>query len=99
VKTAIRWAKAHATEYHGDANRIALIGYSAGGHVVCLAALAEAPVEDVVLTYVRFSAAKGMRIVNAKGIRFVNCSISVRSGPAISVSHAEVTGLDFVSGR
>jgi acetyl esterase/lipase len=38
VKTAIRWSKAHAAEYHGDPNRIALIGYSAGGHLVCLAA-------------------------------------------------------------
>jgi len=38
VQTAIRWAKAHAAEYKGDPNRIALLGYSAGGHLVCLAA-------------------------------------------------------------
>jgi acetyl esterase/lipase len=37
LKTAIRWAKAHAAEYKGDPNRIALMGYSAGGHMVCLA--------------------------------------------------------------
>lgn len=35
--TAIRWAKAHAAEYKGDPDRIALIGYSAGGQLVCLA--------------------------------------------------------------
>jgi acetyl esterase/lipase len=38
VQTAIRWVKAHAAEYKGDPNRIALVGYSAGGQLVCLAA-------------------------------------------------------------
>ena len=38
VQTAIRWVKAHAAEYQGDARRIALFGHSAGGHLVCLAA-------------------------------------------------------------
>ncbi|HWA27762.1 MAG TPA: alpha/beta hydrolase [Lacunisphaera sp.] len=38
VLTAIRWAKAHAAEFSGDPNRIALFGHSAGGHLVCLAA-------------------------------------------------------------
>jgi alpha-L-fucosidase 2 len=38
VQTAIRWAKAHASEYRGDPRRIALFGHSAGGHLVCLAA-------------------------------------------------------------
>lgn len=37
VQTAIRWVKAHATEFKGDPNRIALLGYSAGGHLVMLA--------------------------------------------------------------
>ena len=38
VQTAIRWVKAHAAEYKGNPKRIALIGHSAGGHLVCLAA-------------------------------------------------------------
>lgn len=37
VQTAIRWVKQHAPEYKGDPDRIALIGYSAGGHLVTLA--------------------------------------------------------------
>ncbi|HEV2329119.1 MAG TPA: alpha/beta hydrolase [Verrucomicrobiae bacterium] len=37
LQTAIRWVKQHATEYQGDPDRIALIGYSAGGHLVTLA--------------------------------------------------------------
>lgn len=37
VQTAVRWVKAHAAEYKGDPNRIALLGYSAGGHLVTLA--------------------------------------------------------------
>ena len=37
VQTAIRWVKQHAAEYKGDPNRVALFGYSAGGHLVTLA--------------------------------------------------------------
>jgi alpha-L-fucosidase 2 len=39
VQTAVRWAKAHAAEYKGDAQRVALMGYSAGGQLACLAAV------------------------------------------------------------
>jgi acetyl esterase/lipase len=38
VQTAIRWVKAHATEYKCDPQRMALLGYSAGGQLACLAA-------------------------------------------------------------
>lgn len=34
VAAAVRWVKAHAKEYHVDVGRIALIGESAGGHLV-----------------------------------------------------------------
>lgn len=34
VNTAIRWVKTHAAEYKVDTRRIALIGESAGGHLV-----------------------------------------------------------------
>ncbi len=37
VETAIRWVKNHAAEYKGDPEHIALIGYSAGGHLATLA--------------------------------------------------------------
>jgi acetyl esterase/lipase len=39
VQTAIRWVKAHAAEYKGDPQRVALIGFSAGGHLACQAAV------------------------------------------------------------
>lgn len=39
VETAIRWVKAHAADHHVDPDRIALIGESAGGHLVSLAAV------------------------------------------------------------
>jgi acetyl esterase/lipase len=39
VQTAIRWVKSHAAEYKGDPRRLALIGYSAGGQLVCQAAV------------------------------------------------------------
>lgn len=34
VESAIRWVKAHAKEYKVDAGKIALVGESAGGHLV-----------------------------------------------------------------
>jgi alpha-L-fucosidase 2 len=37
VQTAIRWVKAHAADYHGDPQRIAIFGHSAGGHLAFLA--------------------------------------------------------------
>ena len=37
VQTAIRWVKAHAAEFKGDPERIALMGYSAGGQLALLA--------------------------------------------------------------
>jgi acetyl esterase/lipase len=42
VKTAIRYAKAHASEYHVDPSRLGLTGASAGGHLATLAALTPA---------------------------------------------------------
>jgi acetyl esterase len=36
TEAAVRWVKAHAREYKVDVNRIALIGESAGGHIVSL---------------------------------------------------------------
>ncbi len=37
VKTAIRWVKANAAKYKVDPNRVAIIGYSAGGQIACQA--------------------------------------------------------------
>lgn len=38
-KAAVRWLRAHATEYHVDPNRIAVEGGSAGGELAALVAL------------------------------------------------------------
>jgi len=43
VKTAIRWVKVHAASYKGDPRRMVLCGYSAGGHLACLAATQAQP--------------------------------------------------------
>src|SRR6185436_18900598 len=39
VETAIRWVQAHAAEHHVDPGRIALLGESAGGHIVQMVAV------------------------------------------------------------
>lgn len=43
LATAIRWVKAHASEYKADAGRIVLFGHSAGGHLVTYAATSTEP--------------------------------------------------------
>lgn len=40
VKDAIRWTREHATAWGADPNRIVLMGFSAGAHLVALAATA-----------------------------------------------------------
>lgn len=39
VKGAVRWLRAHASEYGLDPSRVYLVGFSAGGHLASLAAL------------------------------------------------------------
>jgi acetyl esterase len=54
VETAIRFVKEHADEYHIDADRIALVGESAGGQLAAMAALNGSPgtsVKAVVAIY------------------------------------------------
>jgi acetyl esterase len=54
VEAAIRFVKEHADEYHIDANRIALVGESAGGQLAAMAALNGSPgtsVKAVVAIY------------------------------------------------
>jgi acetyl esterase/lipase len=36
---AMRWLKAHATEYHGSADLVGVVGWSSGGHQVILGAM------------------------------------------------------------
>ncbi len=47
VLAAVRWVKAHAKEYKVDPRRIALMGESAGGHLVALAAVKATKQEQV----------------------------------------------------
>lgn len=39
VAQAIRWARAHAPEFGGDPNRVAVMGHSSGAHLAALAVL------------------------------------------------------------
>jgi acetyl esterase/lipase len=45
VREALIWLCAHAAEHHIDPTRIALYGYSAGGHLAALAGLKDGPPE------------------------------------------------------
>lgn len=47
IEAAIRWVKAHAKQYKVDTRRIALMGESAGGHLVAYVATRHAPGAEV----------------------------------------------------
>ncbi len=38
VNRAVRWVRYHAEEYNVDPDKIAILGFSAGGHLACMAA-------------------------------------------------------------
>ena len=55
--------------------------------------LPEMCVSDVVLTDVKISADKGMEIVHARGVKFVDSRISAARGEPLTTRAAEVEGL------
>lgn len=55
VASAVRWVRQHAKEYNVDPERLALLGYSAGGHLACMAAV-QAKGEDRVQAVVGLAA-------------------------------------------
>jgi len=61
VRTSIRWVKAHAADYGGDPDRVALIGYSAGAHLVTLAYV-EAKPDTTVQAVVALAAPSDLEI-------------------------------------
>ena len=70
VATAIKWVKAHAADYKADPKRIALIGESAGGHLVSWAGVTgegETRVAAVVPFYAPHDLAVQVKRRNALG--------------------------------
>lgn len=68
VETAIRWVKANATDYRIDPKRIALIGESAGGHLVSLAAV-RAQADTLVAAVVAFYAPNDLELQARNNLR------------------------------
>jgi acetyl esterase len=68
VETAIRWVKTHAAEFKGDAKRITLVGESAGGHLVSLAAV-RAKVDTRVAAVVAFYAPNDLELQARENLR------------------------------
>ena len=61
--------------------------------------LPEMPISDVVLTNVHLSAAKGLRIVNARQIQFVSSTVTSQKGPGLIVHGADISGLEPETGK
>lgn len=59
--------------------------------------LPEMPIQDVVLTDVNISAAKGFEIIHAQGIQFVNSHITARHGEPLTAYDAQVQGFKVAS--
>jgi polygalacturonase len=62
--------------------------------------LAEMPISDIELENVKISATKGFDLWNVENIRFVNSTITVKDGPAVSEQLAtKVGGIDPQTGK
>jgi polygalacturonase len=64
------------------------------GDAGVIVGLPESAVSNVVLENVHISAKTGLTIRNAKNVRFVNSTVSVREGPVFTAENAEVEGLE-----
>jgi len=63
------------------------------GDAGLIVGLPESVVTNVVLENVKITAEKGLKIVNAKGIRCRNVEITVKAGPPVTTQNAQVEGL------
>lgn len=75
---------------HIRINNVKAIDGQIAGEIV---GLPEMPVEDVVFTNVHLEAQKGMEIAHARGIRFINSTVSVKQGKMLNTFDAQVSGL------
>lgn len=76
---------------HIRIRRVTAAGGKTAGQIL---GLAEMPISDVTLTDVNISARKGMEIIHARGVRFVNSRVTAQVGAPIIREDAEVSGLD-----
>jgi polygalacturonase len=67
-----------------------------GGNVAIIWGLPEMPISDITLDHVKISTRRGMNVINARNIRFVNSTVTAESGGPVSAYNAEVIGLPTV---
>lgn len=78
-----RWRDIHLTN-------ITATGVTNAGRFI---GVPEMPIQDVLVTNVHISAKNGMQFINARGIRFVDCSITATNGADWSEVSSDVNGL------
>jgi polygalacturonase len=82
---------------HITITRLTATGSPAAGRIV---GLPEMPVDGVTLTDVHLSANKGLTVIAARGVRFVDSSVAIATGPTlIRGGVADVTGLADAGAR
>lgn len=61
--------------------------------------LPENCISNIIFENVQISALTGLTVKNARGIRFINSSVTVQSGPVCHAENAEVEGLKSADGK
>ena len=64
------------------------------GVAAVIAGLPELSVSDVVFKNCRFSSDTGMRLMNVKGLQFINTEVLPKSGEALFVANVQMTGAE-----
>ena len=68
-------------------------------HAGRISALTQFPADDITFRNVHVHANRGFTIMNARHIRFIDSSITVRHGPAIIAYNAHISGIDPQTGK
>ena len=68
-------------------------------HAGRISALTQFPADDITFRNVHIHANRGFTIMNARDIRFIDSSITVRHGPAIIAYNAHISGINPQTGK
>lgn len=99
VESAVRFVRAHATEFHVDPNRLALIGESAGGQLAAMAALrasSGASVKAVAALYAPMDLVSLLKDSNYIPAQIRNSVIGTAWEPLILTGLAALSPIDSV---
>ena len=89
VKAGIRYLRAHADRYRIDPEKFGVMGESAGGHLTCMAALANDPCYDVGDYLESLLLGKNVMRNQEEALRYCPVTLVTKDAPPFLIIHGE----------